>query len=345
MLFVIIILTVGFVFGTPDDVVASTISTSASQTIDSDHWCYEYDEIRFKIDASNIAINTAEGHVLFLTDLITTTLWYVNENLRKESHSALKLDQIGHLAKAGRNMPSHLWAPARRILGDIENFSLQKKEQLIHQFHEIVDSNENLTNLQKAVIFARLTIGIEKLRRKNYLDLEMQKGIRNKSLKDIFDNREYIRNCLADRMADATEALVRLEEVQKYNLLVSKKFEIVREVIADAVDDNSSLPGIPGLKIRCLQSVRSVIFERKISPQILRDLPTILKGEMKLKNWDFLVVWLQALDDLYQHQRQAMSEIDKRIVFHLNTKSVSLGTINSLAQDIVYAQELIASDD
>ena len=280
----------------------STVAPNDDNIPNPDDWCYEYDEARFKLDATRVAITTADQHDLFLRKLIINTLDYVNSRILNPGMPHLRLDQVAQLANA-TTLPDHSMAPVRRMNMVLEHPFGHSKESIAKLFRDILYQEPNMFNFHKAVLLARVMVGLGLLRKKNALSRLAHVRIRYELLKKIYDNEDSIRVGFERRAAAAEELLVGLRRRRELEDHVTDKFDKVREVIREAIEkysvsSSAAFPTSAELRSACLESARSVMFNRLLVHDSLRKLPNQLKKDLKQKNWNFLTKWIEALDHL-----------------------------------------------
>ena len=317
--------------------ISTTVAPSDEYPWKNDNWCYEYDEARFQLDASKVAITMADQHDLFLRKLIINTLEYVNRRCVVAGQPHLRLDQVANLANATM-IPDHLMAPVRRMNIVLEHPFGHSKESVAKLFRDILYQEPNMLNFHKAVLLARVMVGLGLLRKKNAINRETHVRIKNELLRKIFNNEDSIRVGFERRIEAAEKLLEGLRRRRELEDHVTDKFGKVREVIREAIEKYSvsstlAFPTSTELRSACLESARSVMFNRLVVNDKLRKLPSQLKKELKQKNWNFLTAWIEALDHLYDGQKAAIERVEKRIGICENARDIARTMIDNLALD------------
>jgi len=85
------------------------------------------------------------------------------------------------------------------------------------------------------------------------------------------------------------------------------------------------------LRISCLESVRSVIFESRV---ISQQLPREVKLSLKQKGWDFLPIWLSALDDEETGYRALYAQLEPEIKREWEIANTAMLTSQSMLEKL-----------
>ena len=293
----------------PDLILDDTTAAPAVETPSSapaHHWCGEYDRIRFLLDSTTVGVNTWDRHVELLRVTIHSILSYINRELLPPSMPRLGVEDIYKLAHAKKINETRVGL-LDGFLSEMRDphytMSHIGEQQVRLMFRKIVDNSRRMSRPQLVTLLARLSVELGYICRKSLTSLNELIARKKELIEEIISHKSEIESCFRD-LGDAAQRLVdvfvhkqkRIEEIRG-------RFEPIRKVIVDAIERESvspSLVRVPAeFKIKCVASAKSIIFakERSIAAMIPA-LPQKLKRSLQQKGWNFLITWLQGLDDL-----------------------------------------------
>jgi len=112
------------------------------------------------------------------------------------------------------------------------------------------------------------------------------------------------------------------------------RFTTVREIITKALLDNSvsrSLsPVAKGFKLRCAESIQSVLLDSDSTND--SQIPLTLKKSLQQKDFKFLVFWLEVFDEM----RQKWTVDHKKRMDKISNLLVQLDTATTIAKQMIH---------
>ena len=338
----------------PETTVPTTTETSTSthfvQTDSSanasanshEDWCYEYDEIRFRLDASAIAINAEESHKQLLSNLAMNTLNFLNTRLRSLNQVPYQFNQLGALSASG-NLTAKMYAPVVRMIDYLDNTIGCTRDEIAKMFRSVLYQDGLTTNENRTILIARLIIGFGILRKKSAARLDQHVKIKNNLLKQIFDNEDSIRTCLERRIIGADTILSRLEKRRANENFAQLRYEPIRRMIVESIQEHS-VPAAARdsvsseIRMECLQSAREVMFEGVYDPRRTSlSLAQFLKKSLKRKNLNFLSAWLEVWDALHEEHTKLIDRIENLTTRWNYAKIIAQKMTGQLSQDTAEA--------
>ena len=318
--------------------ILAAATASSEPTVD---WCFEYDELRFVMDAATTSINAWTRHVQLIDHGIHNALGFMNSKLVDGMSPKLTLDNVGFVASNASSPFDERHIQKLNSLLELFKEPLRlEKRHVETAFRDLVLPFPRLLRSDAAVLISRMIMGLVEMRKLAIVDMEDFSFKQNSAHNSIVQHKTEIESCFADQVVAAQLATAewtrRLNRVQS----VMDRFLQVREIIVAAIGTHSvrpveSLAIAESLKISCLESVKSVIFDSQSS--ITKSLPRSIKKSLQQRHWDFLTVWLQALDDLELNSRhqyeKLIVQINRKLEIFRNSLLFNQSMLDQLAKD------------
>ena len=318
------------------------IAASTNQTTD---WCFEYDELRFVIDSTTVSINAWERHLNLIGYGISNGLDVLNTRILPSSYPRITLTNVEQVA----NSPSLTDAqmePLHRLLDLFRRPLNLKKHVVENAFRDLITQSPRLTRSEGVVLLSRMITALRDLGRTVSSEIKQFVDRKNSALISVKTNKSEIERCWNIQIAVANTASIewtrRLDRIES----VMFRFTTVREIIVRAIEEFSVKPPIipveDDLKLRCLESVKSVIFGTSVVK--LKNLPQILKRDLGQKRWTFLHTWLQALDNIEQVSRDQYTGLKTRIQIKLDEANNAVMFGESMLEKLEIDLESLTND-
>ena len=322
---------------------------TGSSSVNED-WCFEYDEIRFQLDALNIRINVAKRNQELFGNFATNLLKFINARLLPAGHPPYTAGEMGKLSSLTWTLPPEVFAPYHLLIRDLKDISAHTNARIRADLDAILNQEGIVTNMDKTILLARLMVDVKGLRDENSIELDSHSQIKNELLEKIFDHDEDIRACFKHRIAGADSVLLDLETRREYEISLNVKYEAIRDIIVKTIEKLSLRPQgrenvSSELRMVCLESARAILFDGAPSPHTLSSLPQFLKRSLKQKNLNFLTAWIDALDAIYEPNQGIIERIDNHKLHWMSAKLFAEKMIEQLNQDVREALDLLFAEN
>ena len=279
-------------------------------------WCFEYDELRFRIDALTVSIDAWKIHRDLLASTVVNTTRFVNDFFLAPIGIRLDSNNIGPFA-SGAKIPQEKWTHVESLLAHLKEPLAGIDRSLEDKVTAVMYPNPPLYIAETPSYYALLIVGIKMLSdRANRYIAEFETNLAG--LMDFVTSRRIeIENCWEERKQESRLVVEKMKSRHDLEIRLYEKFSTVRDIITGAILEHSvsrSLQPIPAdFKILCVASVRSLMREEFDPNRFSSKIPVMLKKSLKQQSWGFLITWLEVFDDMREKWLKKHQENIKRI--------------------------------